>query len=167
MKKLFIEIAWSLCVGFEVWMPWRQWYMLSIGIKITEYKRWIQYDQEEEMKIEFLCRTQVIHALAYVLRKVVSRSREFVYKRRIQDMALCRGHDGLMSWDMIDLRPRACNQMKNSLCTSKYCLRAWEDTRLTKTKIKDWILDSSIHEAWEMCHMGSIGLVVCQLCFAK
>jgi hypothetical protein len=48
--------------------------MLSIGIKIIEYKRRIQYDQEEENKIEFLCRTQVIHALAYVLSQGISRS---------------------------------------------------------------------------------------------
>jgi hypothetical protein len=41
-------------------------------------------------------------SLAYMLSHVGSRFWEFDYKRRIQDMALCGGHDALMSWAMVD-----------------------------------------------------------------
>ena len=59
----------------QVWMPWRQRYNLYIGIKIINSKRRISYDQDLEC---------------------------WIFKRRIQDMALNRRHDCLMSWDMFD-----------------------------------------------------------------
>ena len=76
--------------------------MLSIGIKIIDLKRWIWYDQEEEMKMKFLCGTQISHALDYVLSHWGSRSWEFVSKRRIQVMALSRCHVWLMSLVMVE-----------------------------------------------------------------
>ena len=83
-------------------MPWRWRYILRIGIKIIDLKRIIWYDQEEEMKMEFLCGTQLSHALAYVLSNEWSRSWVVDSKWRIQDMALSRCHDCLISWAMVD-----------------------------------------------------------------
>jgi hypothetical protein len=57
---------------------------LSIGNKIIDLK----------------CGTQRKPCSSYVLR--FRGSREFGYNRRIQMMALCQGHDGLMSWAMVD-----------------------------------------------------------------
>ena len=65
---------WSMC-WIQVWIPWRQRYILYIGIKIINSKRRISYDQDLEC---------------------------WIFKRWIQDMALNRCHGCLMSWDMVD-----------------------------------------------------------------
>jgi hypothetical protein len=63
------------------------------------------------MKMKFLCGTQINHALAYVHGQ--SRSREFVYKIRIQVVALYV--KVIMSHVFIHGRPRLgeANQMEN------------------------------------------------------
>jgi hypothetical protein len=50
----------------QVWIPWRYIYTLIIGIKIIDVKKGIWYDQEEEIKMEFLCGTKLSDYLAYV-----------------------------------------------------------------------------------------------------
>ena len=102
MKEYSIGCAWRSCVGFKYGCHEDKRYTLSIGIKIMDLKRTIWYDQEEEMKMNFLCGTQISHALAYVLSHGGSRSWGFDFKRRIQDMALSRCHNSLMSWAMVD-----------------------------------------------------------------
>jgi hypothetical protein len=42
------------------------------------------------------------HAMAYVLISGGSVSWEYGYKKKIQVVALCQGHDGIMSWAKID-----------------------------------------------------------------
>lgn len=61
-------------------------YTFDIGIKIIDLKRRMWYNQEEEMKMEFLCGTQVTHALAYVLSNEWSR----YYDRAWRDTRLTK-----------------------------------------------------------------------------
>jgi hypothetical protein len=63
------------CMKIKIYLEyWHQDYGLL--------KRYI-YDQVEEMKIEFLCRTQLKPCFILYVKSPVSRSLEFDYKRRI------------------------------------------------------------------------------------
>jgi hypothetical protein len=102
MKELFIGTTWSPCVGFKCWCHENKIYL--------EY--WYQDHQFEEIHMiwsrrrnedkSFCVELNWSHALAYMLSHKGSWSWEFDYKRRILDMALCQGHDGLVSWAMVD-----------------------------------------------------------------
>jgi hypothetical protein len=85
MKECFIGLDCILCVGFKCG-PMNIKIYLGIGLQIIDLKRRIWYDQEEKMKMEFLCGTQVSHALAYVLSNEWSR----YYDRARRDTRLPR-----------------------------------------------------------------------------
>jgi hypothetical protein len=74
--SLYEVIAHKNCLKSMCWIQALDAMEIKIYVKYwhQEYKRRIRYDQEEEMKIEFLCRTEVIHALSYVLSQRISGS---------------------------------------------------------------------------------------------
>jgi hypothetical protein len=87
------------------------------------------------MKMEFLCENHFSHALAYVLSNGWSRSREFDFKRRTQDISLSRCH--VASW--VEWWLSNIYNMQSNEEFSIYHDRAWGDTRFTKTKSEDRI----------------------------
>jgi hypothetical protein len=100
---------------------------LVIVIKISDLKRWIWYNQDEKMKMDFFCGTQISFALAYVLSHGWSRSWEFIFKRRIQDMNICQSHN--VSW-VDSWLTKTYNQMAN------YYVR--QDIVIEQEKIHGW-----------------------------
>jgi hypothetical protein len=49
-------------------------------------------------------------------------------------MDLCQGHDGVMSWAMVDQDLEHAIKLRIPYASQETFDRAWEDTRLTKMK---------------------------------
>ena len=111
---------WSMC-WIQVWMSWRQRYILYIGIKSSirrEESHMIKIlsigFQEKNSRYGSKSASWLSHELRYdwqgfgacnqMKSSTCTSSWSWVLdlKRRIQDMALNRRHGCLMSWDMVD-----------------------------------------------------------------
>jgi hypothetical protein len=87
-----------------------------------------KYDMiKKQMKMSSCVQLKCYVFVAYELSHGESRSWE-EDNRRIDDMALGCGHDGLMC-KLYLVRLRACNQVKNLMCVSRDCDIAWIKSR--------------------------------------